>query len=213
VFLVAAIFAIIRLREARIKQKEISERERLLFQFQTLRSQVNPHFLFNSFSTLMSVIDENKEMAIEYVQKLSQFFRNILEYRDKDLITLGEELKLIDTYRYLQHQRYGDNFSMDISIPDDLLTTLIPPLTLQMLIENAIKHNIVSSGKPLHVSIYSKDKQLYISNNLQRKKVVESSTGIGLVNIRNRYKLLVSESVIIQETPTDFIIQLPIIKP
>jgi len=211
--LLSTIFLVIHLREARIKQREISERENLLFQFQTLRSQVNPHFLFNSFSTLMSVIDEDKELAIEYVQKLSQFFRNILEYRDKDLITLAEELKLIETYRYLQQQRYGDNFRMEISISDEHMLTLIPPMTLQMLVENAIKHNIVSAEKPLHLSIYSDKIHLFIKNNLQRKKVVESSTGIGLVNIRNRYRLLGLEGMIVQETQTDYIIQLPIIKP
>jgi uncharacterized membrane-anchored protein YhcB (DUF1043 family) len=213
VVILAFILLIIRLREARIKQKEISEREKLLFQFQTLRSQVNPHFLFNSFSTLMSVIDDDKDLAIEYVQKLSQFFRNILEYRDKDLITLAEELKLIDTYRYLQHQRYGENFRMDISIPAEQMATLIPPLTLQMLVENAIKHNIVSAEKPLLVSIYTEGKHLFIRNNLQRKKVAAVSTGIGLVNIKNRYKLMGQDWVTVQETQTDFIIQLPLIKP
>ncbi|NVO20786.1 MAG: histidine kinase [Bacteroidetes bacterium] len=207
------VLLLVRMRESRIKQKENMEREKLLFQFQTLRSQVNPHFLFNSFSTLMSVIDEDKEMAIEYVQKLSQFFRNILEYRDKDLISVAEELKLIETYQYLQHQRYGENFIMEISIPDEIRQTLIPPLTLQMLIENAIKHNIVSTDRPLKVSIYNKEKHLVISNNLQRKKLVESSTGIGLVNIKNRYKLLGFEMLTIQETLSDFIIQLPLIKP
>jgi ligand-binding sensor domain-containing protein len=211
IVVLSVIFLVIRIREVRIKQKEISEREKLLFQFQTLRSQVNPHFLFNSFSTLMSVIDEDKDLAIEYVEKLSQFFRNILEYRDKDLITLEDELKLIETYRYLQHQRYGDNFRMDISIPHEQLMTLIPPLTLQMLVENAIKHNIVSAEKILRVSITSNDKYLSISNNLQRKKVVESSTGIGLVNIQNRYKLLGYEGIVKEETQTDFIIRLPLI--
>lgn len=213
IVILSIILVVIRLREARIKQREISERENLLFQFQTLRSQVNPHFLFNSFSTLMSVIDEDKDLAIEYVQKLSQFFRNILEYRDKDLITLAEELKLIETYRYLQQQRYGDNFRMDISISQEHMLSLIPPLTLQMLVENAIKHNIISAEKPLHVTIYSDGLHLFIKNNLQLKKVVESSTGIGLVNIRNRYKLLGHEGMLIQESLSDFIIQLPIIKP
>ncbi|MBK7213989.1 MAG: histidine kinase [Bacteroidales bacterium] len=209
----SVILMIIRQREVRYRQKEAQEREKLLFQFQTLRSQVNPHFLFNSFSTLMSVIDEDKEMAIEYVQKLSQFFRNILEYRDKDLISLQEELKLIDTYRYLQQQRYGENFQMEILVKPEEMSSLIPPMTLQMLVENAIKHNVVSPDKPLLVRIYTEENKLIVCNNLQRKKLVESSTGIGLENIRNRYRLLGQEGISLVETIDQFIIELPLLKP
>lgn len=211
--ILAGILLVIRQREMRFKQKETLEREKLLFQFQTLRSQVNPHFLFNSFSTLMSVIDENKDLAIEYVAKLSQFFRNILEYRDKDLIPLEEELKLIETYRYLQQQRYGKNFSLDINVGPEHRVTLIPPLTLQMLVENAIKHNVVSEDKPLEVKMYIEDNHLVVSNNLQRKKMVESSTGIGLMNIQNRYTLSGMVNVTVQETETEFMVRLPLINP
>jgi len=209
----AVVFMIVRLREESLKRKETLEREKLIFQLQTMRSQVNPHFLFNSFSTLMSVIDEDKETAIEYVQKLSQFFRNILEYRDKDLIPVSEELKLIETYRYLQQQRYGDNFRMEIYIDPDKTATMIPPLAMQMLVENAIKHNVVSAEKPLLVQIYIEGKYLCMKNNLQRKKLLESSTGVGLLNIKSRYRLLGYENVIVIESMDEFIIKLPLIKP
>ena len=101
------IFLLIRAREKRLIREENLTREKILFQFETLKSQVNPHFLFNSFSTLSAIIDEDREMALDYVQKLSMFFRNILEYQDKSLITLKEELSLADTYYYLQKKRYG----------------------------------------------------------------------------------------------------------
>ncbi|MBK7175242.1 MAG: histidine kinase [Bacteroidales bacterium] len=209
----ALAIAMVRIRELRFKQKEASEREKLLFQLQTLRSQVNPHFLFNSFSTLISVIDENKDLAIDYVQKLSQFFRNILEYRDRDLITLREELKLIETYIYLQRQRYGDHFRIELQIDTEYQSTLIPPMTLQMLVENAIKHNVVSPEKPLTVRIYADQNSLFIRNNLQRKKIVESSTGVGLMIIKNRYNLLGLDEINISETKDEYILQLPLIKP
>jgi ligand-binding sensor domain-containing protein len=205
--------AIVRIREARFRLKEASEREKLLFQLQTLRSQVNPHFLFNSFSTLISVIDEDKEMAIEYVQKLSQFFRNILEYRDRDLIPLAEEIKLIATYVYLQQQRYGKNFLIEVKVAPEHQSTLIPPLTLQLLVENAIKHNVVSEDKPLMVTIETDATHLIIRNNLQRKKIVEDSTGVGLMIIKNRYNLMGLEEVSISETPLEYLIRLPLIKP
>jgi ligand-binding sensor domain-containing protein len=213
IVMMSVILMIIRQREIRFKQREVMEREKLLFQFQTLRSQVNPHFLFNSFSTLISVIDEDKNLAIEYVSKLSQFFRNILEYRDKDLIPIKEELSLIETYTYLQKQRYGENFQLEVSLKPEHLSTLIPPLTLQMLVENAIKHNIVSPEKPLYIKIFSEDNSIIISNNLQRKKQLEASTGIGLENIRNRYSLLGLEGVNIGETLSEFTIHLPLIYP
>jgi LytS/YehU family sensor histidine kinase len=205
------IYFFIRFRESALKKREAINREKLMFQFQTLRSQVNPHFLFNSFSTLISVIDEDKEIAIEYVEKLSLFFRNILEYRDKDLIPLNEELKLIETYFYLQKKRYCDNLQLTVEINEKTLTSLIPPMVLQMLVENAIKHSIISAEKPLTVEIIADEKYITITNNLQRKKDKEPSTGIGLTNIRNRYALLGFGEIGIDAANDRFIVQLPII--
>jgi len=163
------IYFIIRFRESALKKREAIDREKLMFQFQTLRSQVNPHFLFNSFSTLISVIDEDKEVAIEYVEKLSQFFRNILEYRDKDLIPLSEELKLIETYYYLKKKRYCQNLQLNIDVDEKTLSSLIPPMVLQMLVENAIKHSVISAEKPLTVEIIADDRHITVIYNLQRK--------------------------------------------
>jgi LytS/YehU family sensor histidine kinase len=207
------VYMIIRLREKSLKQRDAIEREKIMFQFQTLRSQVNPHFLFNSFSTLITIIDEDKDVAIQYVEKLSQFFRDILDYRDKELIPLSEELKLIDNYYYLQKKRYCDNLQLNIKVDEKDLQSLIPPMVLQMLVENAIKHNVVSTEKQLTVRIVTDGKHIMLTNNLQLKNVSEPSTGIGLTNIRNRYALLGFSEITIAVTNNEFSVKLPIINP
>jgi len=213
IVIILLVFLIVNWRENTLKRRDAIEREKIMFQFQTLRSQVNPHFLFNSFSTLISIIDENKAVAIDYVEKLSLFFRNILEYREKDLIPLSEEIKLIETYYYLQKQRYCDNLDLEINVNSEILHTLIPPMVLQMLVENAIKHSVISAEKPLSVEILSDGNHITVINNLQRKKDKEPSTGIGLTNIRNRYNLLGFGEIRIDSTTDRFIVQLPIIYP
>jgi len=207
------VFFIIKFREKTLKQRDALEREKIMFQFQTLRSQVNPHFLFNSFSTLISIIDENKDIAIEYVEKLSKFFRDILDYREKDLIPLSEELQLIDTYYYLQKKRYCQNLSLETSVGEKERQSLIPPMVLQMLVENAIKHNVVSVEKPLAVRIFTDSNHIIVSNSLQLKKSDVPSTGLGLTNIRNRYILLGFGEIVIETSVNEFIVKLPLIYP
>lgn len=208
----AIVYIFVRIREKRLRHEDELQKEKIVFQFETLKSQVNPHFLFNSFSTLSAIIDEDKEMALDYVQKLSVFFRNILEYRDKTVITLSEEISLADTYYYLQKKRYGDNFSMNINIPDEYLSSFIPPLSLQMIIENAVKHNVISASKPLAISITAINDFISISNPIQAKINEPASTGVGLPNIRNRYHLLINKEIEIKITETEYIVLLPIIK-
>jgi len=201
----------IRSRERRLIREENIKKEKLVFQLQTLKNQVNPHFLFNSFSTLSAVIDENKAMALDYVQKLSAFFRNILEYRDKSVITLREELSLADTYYYLQKKRYGANFNLEIDIPDPYLSTYIPPMTLQMIIENAVKHNVISADKPLTVTVSVSNDMIVITNAIRAKKNIQGSTGVGLQNIGNRYRLLISREIKIDNSAGVFTVSLPVI--
>jgi LytS/YehU family sensor histidine kinase len=213
ILLIAAlVYLFINFREKRLRREDALQKEKIIFQFETLKSQVNPHFLFNSFSTLSAIIDENKEMALDYVQKLSTFFRNILEYRDKTVITLQEEISLAGTYYYLQKKRYGDNFTMTIDIPEDYLSTLIPPMTLQMILENAVKHNVISATKPLNVSISVNNGYIIIRNPIQAKINEPASTGIGLPNIRNRYSLLINKEIEIRVSETDYMVLLPVIK-
>jgi len=207
------ILSIIKRRENRLRKAEQAEKEKIEFRFETLRSQVNPHFLFNSFNTLISEIERDPNIAIEYVENLSQFFRNIINYKDVELIPIHEELKLLETYIFIQSKRYGSSLlftkSSVLSVKDD---GYIPPLTLQLLAENAIKHNAISHESPLHIELEIKDDYLVLKNNINIKYKTEDSTGLGLVNIRNRFKILDKRPVLIEHTEQYFIVSVPILK-
>ncbi len=208
------ILAYIKVRERNIRRKQAIIRDRIMFQYENLKSQINPHFLFNSFSTLIALIETEPESAIEYVTELSALFRNVLEYKDKEVITLEEELDIAQNYIQLQKKRYGDNLIIESDIPGNLKNSKIPPLTLQLLIENALKHNVVSRDRPLTISIECKlpEGYIFVKNNLQLKKEVLSSTGIGIETIVNRYRILTQKNIIIDKTEQSFIIGIPIIK-
>lgn len=206
----AGVYLYIRGREARLKAMEHMEKERVTFQFQTLRSQVNPHFLFNSFNTLLSIIEQDKAIAATYVEKLSDFFRSILAYCEEEVISLEEELKILEDYYFLQRQRYGDNFQLDIAVPQ-AEQYFVPPLILQLLVENALKHNIVSRSKPLKVEVKMEGHHLVVRNNRQPKQQKESGTRVGLSNIKQRFALLTQQPVEIEETEQEFTVRLPIL--
>jgi LytS/YehU family sensor histidine kinase len=198
-------------REQKLKTQQRYEKEKIEFHFETLKNQVNPHFLFNSFNTLIGVIEEDKETAIEYVEKLSDFYRDILVNREKELIPLSKELELLSNYYFLQTKRYKKNLELLVDIPEDKKQHLISPLTLQLLIENAIKHNVISSDRPLVVELFIEEDWVVIRNNLQKKVVHEPSTGVGLANITNRYKLLTDKKVVIEESTEYFTVKIPVI--
>jgi streptogramin lyase/uncharacterized membrane-anchored protein YhcB (DUF1043 family) len=210
---IGIIYLFIKTRERQLKEQERIEKEKITFQFETLKNQVNPHFLFNSFNTLVGVIEEDQDTAVEYVHKLSDFYRDILVNREKEVIPLKTELDMIDNYYFLQTRRYKENFRFSIDVPAEMLNCDIPPLTLQLLVENAIKHNVISRDKPLEVRIFVRDNYLVVRNNLQRKIVHEPSTGLGLTNIINRFKLLTDKPVLIEETPSEFSVSVPLINP
>jgi ligand-binding sensor domain-containing protein len=207
------IYFYIKIREKRIEKKQEILREKIRFQFENLKSQINPHFLFNSFSTLIALIDQDQEAAIEYVEELSSLFRIVLEYKDQDLITLEEELSIISNYFNLQKKRYGENLSLTVEKFDDIDKLMVPPLTLQLLIENAIKHNIVSKDNPLQIKIYTNPEEdyIFVKNNLQPKKEEVKSMGIGIRNIADRYNLLSEKKIKIIKTLKDFTVGLPFI--
>lgn len=205
------VWLIVRLRISTVKKNEKIKRELLLSQFETLRTQVNPHFLFNAFNTLSALIEQAPKEAIGYVDHLSEFFRNLLQVRDKNLISLSEELEITRHYFSLQQKRFGENLQWQIDLPDHLHQTLIPPMTLQILAENAIKHNIISGSKPLRILIQSKEDKIVVSNNLQSKSTPEKGTGLGLANIKSRYSLLCGQTPSIRQESGLFIVELPVI--
>jgi ligand-binding sensor domain-containing protein len=213
ILLIAGVYLYIRFREKRLKRRQEAMREKIRFQFENLKSQINPHFLFNSFSTLIALIDQNQNTAIEYVEELSNLFRTLLEYKDQELIMLNEELSIVNNYYNLQKKRYGSNLQLQISKEKLQENIMLPPLTLQLLIENAVKHNVVSKEHVLKIEIYTDQpsEYLFVENNRHKKNEPVSSTGIGIRNIIDRYNLLTDKKIQIIQSEEFFKVGLPFI--
>ncbi len=194
-----------------VEEGENLKRESLSAQLNALRSQVNPHFLFNNLNTLSSLIPEDPKHAVDFVQQLSKVYRHILEVKDEKSILLKDELDLLNAYTFLLKTRFDKNLDVIINIPEEKLQKRIVPLSLQILMENAIKHNIVSADKPLHIAISALNGSLVVSNNLQMKNQVNECTGIGLENIRNRYKLISEQPVKVTTSDNNFTVAIPLI--
>jgi len=195
-----------------VEEKETLKRESLKAQLDALKTQVNPHFLFNNLNTLSSLIPDDPGQAVDFVQQLSKVYRHILQIKDEQSILLKDELDVMKAYAFLLKTRFGDNLEIKINIPDEKLQRKIVPLSLQILMENAIKHNIVSSEKPLKIEIFAENGRLVVSNNLQKKNQLSESTGIGLDNIRNRYSLLSEKQVKVTEDGSSFTVSIPLIE-
>jgi hypothetical protein len=192
-------------------EKEALKRITISAEFESLKNQVNPHFLFNALNTLAGLIDEEPAIASRFVQKLSSVYRYLLSQKDKETVSLGEELDFLKSYVFLYQIRFGENFKVDIDIPSHWLHKEIVTLTLQMLLENAIKHNVISKEKPLLVSIGIINQKLCVSNNLQPKTILTESNGIGLQNIKNRYAIVSEETVEISNENGTFSVCVPLI--
>ncbi|MBU1101516.1 MAG: histidine kinase [Bacteroidetes bacterium] len=172
-------------------ESEKLKKENIHSQLHALQNQANPHFLFNSLNTLTSLIEEDKETAIEFVGQLASFYRYLLQMQDDHLIQLGEELNFINAYIFLQSKRFGENLKIEMDIKTGSLKKYIPTFILQILLENAVKHNIISSENPLQIKIYSEnDSFIIIENNIQKKHSDVVSNGYGIENIKNRYSIL-----------------------
>ena len=211
--IMGVVYLFIRSRYKRMRRVERLEKEKIEFEFETLKSQVNPHFLFNSFNTLINVIEEDPKLAVEYVETLSQFYRNMLSYRSKDFITLGEELKLLGTYIFLQQKRYGTALAFSVEVKgEEENETYLPPLTLQLLAENAVKHNAISRETPLKFEVVASDGHLIIKNNINPKLTPERGEGVGLENIAHRYRLLTNQTVEFSVVGNEFVVKLPLLK-
>lgn len=204
----------IKSREAEVKKLERLRQEKVQFQFEVLRNQVNPHFLFNSFNTLISTIEDDPKMAVEYVEQLSDFFRSIVNYRDKEIISLKEETDLLNIYYFLQQKRHGSNIELKSNLTEQQkLQYFIPPLTLQLLMENAIKHNAISKETKLVISLdITGDEYLQVKNNINTRMSRQEGAGMGLQNIVNRYTLLSNKKVLISNDEKYFIVSLPLLK-
>lgn len=180
-------------------------------QFDALKNQLDPHFLFNSLNVLTSLIEENPEAATRFTTALSKVYRYVLEQKNKELVTVEEELKFAKIYMSLIKMRFED--SIVFTSPENIVNpeAKVVPLSLQLLLENAVKHNQVTPSRKLYISIQEKDGNLIIKNNVQPKNVVKGSSGVGLQNIRKRYHLLTDRPVIIQQDEKEFVVSIPLL--
>ena len=200
--------------EQALLESEELKHETLRAQFNALKSQVNPHFLFNNLNSLATLITENQEMAVDFVQRLANVLRYILQSMDKKLVELETELHCVDAYMFLFQIRFGDNIKLQVSIPEKYYHYTIAPLTLQMLLENAVKHNIISNEYPLRVvmEINSGGDALIVRNTLRKKHVHKDATNVGLKNIQNRYKYLDKRGITISENDSEFTVTIPLLR-
>jgi two-component system LytT family sensor kinase len=185
--------------------------DNLAAQYELLKQQINPHFLFNSLNTLKAMVETNDEHSVDFILKLSNFYRFTLESRKLDLVHLSEELEIVEAYNFLLKARFEDGFTFTNTIGAEYMGTLIPPFTLQLLIENCIKHNVVSLDRPLHIQLYTEGEKIVVENRLQPKITSESSTGVGLKNINLRYSHLLDRHIEIIDQDNTFKVKLPLI--
>lgn len=179
-------------------------------QFEALRNQINPHFLFNSFNVLSSLVYKDPDTSAKFIGQLSYVYRYLLYNQEKKIVILKDEMEFIRAYLYLLEIRFGENLKIKISEIADR-EYYVAPATIQMLIENAIKHNVVSKKSPLTISIWVESDTLFVSNNLQLKEIKEPSTKVGLQNIMSRYSFLSDRKVIVNEGPDQFIVSIPLL--
>jgi hypothetical protein len=179
--------------------------------FDALKNQLDPHFLFNSLNVLTSLIDENPDNAQKFTTSLSKVYRYVLEQKNKDLVTVDEELDFAKTYMSLLKMRFEDSIVFTIPEKASNPESKVVPLSLQLLLENAVKHNTVTSGKPLHIKIYEDQGNLVVENTLQPKQIVKKSSGVGLNNIKQRYYLLTDRKVSIQQEANSFAVAIPML--
>lgn len=199
------------LEEVQLKAERL-EKENVQAQFTALKNQVSPHFLFNNFSILTSLIEADPQLSVLFIHQLSRAYRYILEQSAHERISLKTELSFIETYLFLLHTRFEQKLQVTIDLTDkEVAHCVIAPLTLQLLIENAVKHNRMSAEEPLKVSIHINDAYLIVSNPRQPRLKPEPSTRLGLQNIINRYKLLTDFPVIVEASATSFVVKIPLL--
>ena len=208
-----AIYFYVRLKKS-IREEEQTKQAIIQAQLDALRNQAQPHFFFNTLNTLRDIIDQNsKEDAKEFVDKLSDMYRFLLEAGNTNLISLRDELKFSKAYIHIQSERFGDNLKLNWNIPKSSLDLMIVPMSLQLLLENAMKHNVISNAKPLEVTINIKDDYVVVNNRIQVKSTQLPSTKVGLKNIEKRYALITKKSVKIVDNGNQFSVSLPLLKP
>ena len=195
-----------------VLEKEQAKQSALQHQLEALRSQINPHFLFNALSSLTVLIRTQSDRALPFVEQLSWLLRATLLRSEDDFITIQQELAYLESYIFLQQQRFGEKFKVDVQIPESWKREMIPSFSLQLLAENAIKHNVVSTHQPLRLDIYPNGDSLIIRNQIHKRRDATQGTGLGLLNLSVRFKLLKKRDIQISQDSTYFTVKLPILK-
>ncbi|MEP1032299.1 histidine kinase [Ekhidna sp.] len=194
-------------RQASIDLEKLKT-EQLSSQYNSLKNQVNPHFLFNSLNALSSLVYDNQDKAVEFIRKLSQVYRYVLDCMDDEVVSLEREMAFVKNFIFLQKIRFGDN--LRVNITDDMPNLFVPPLAIQILVENAIKHNVVSEKDPLTIDIDLQGEYCVVRNNLKEKNV-KDSMGVGLENIKARYQYLTDLEVMIAKSQGYFEVKIPLL--
>ena len=193
-------------------QQEAAElqKENNTARYTALQNQLNPHFLFNSLNTLIAEIEYNPANAVHFTKHLSSVYRYVLQSQDKVLVPLSEELEFMKSYLFLHEVRLGNCISYKCHLPEDYPEAMLPPLTLQLLVENVIKHNSITSNKPMQINIEIENYYLTVSNPIQPKTSNDTSSGVGLNNLSNRCKLLLGEGIIVTKANNLFTVKVPL---
>ena len=198
------------LTEANTKLLKV-QKENLQSQFEVLKQQVNPHFLFNSLNVLSSLISKDTSKAQQFIDEFSQIYRYVIETIEITVVTLGKELSFVRSYIFLQEIRYGENLIFTVNLPSELLNLYMPPLSLQVVLENAMKHNIVNDSHPLHINIFHDDQWLIVSNSIQPRISMGKSTGLGQKNMVKRYALISDKKPTFQVVNDQYVVKLPLL--
>jgi sensor histidine kinase YesM len=195
-----------------IEKNEELKRENLQAKYEALKNQVNPHFLFNSLNTLSGLVEQKPELATDFIKKLSDIYRYVLEQNDKELVSIKEEMKFVEDYIFLSQMRFGKGLIWHSRLANNR-NFEVAPLGIQMVVENAIKHNIIADDMPLKIEMVIEDGFVMVKNNLQKKKSIHSGKEpLGLANLKNRYAYLSSLPVEVIESDGEFIVKLPLIE-
>ncbi|MCM2302737.1 MAG: histidine kinase [Flavobacteriaceae bacterium] len=196
------------------KAKRITEKlqnELSQIRFEVLKSQLNPHFIFNSLNVLSSLIETDVNKSQQFFDEFAQIYRYVLETIEKPVVTLKEELNFIRSYIFLQQIRYGEALRYSVNIPSSALNQMLPPLSLQLVMENVLKHNSISEFQPLHIEVYTNKDMLIVKNNIQQKVSNYKSTGLGQLNLTKRYAMISDKKPKFRVETNDYIVKLPLI--
>ncbi|OFX89209.1 MAG: hypothetical protein A2W99_01550 [Bacteroidetes bacterium GWF2_33_16] len=192
---------------------QILQKEKVESQLEALRNQANPHFLFNSLNVLSSLVHSDPDKAEEFINQFASVYRYVLNIQDKNVVTLREELEFLKSYLFLQKIRFVEGLNYKIDIEENLKDSYIVPFSLQMLVENAIKHNSIEKEKPLNIHVFIKEYKVFVKNNIQLREDEVNSNGVGLSNLRQRYFHLAGIMPEISQTDYEFVVNIPLLKP